>query len=61
MFILYFQEVLVGLVAATVFKTVVRNDKSSAGGFDSHALPFMLGLQGCVRGCFYAKKSLRCD
>ena len=38
---MYFQEVLVGLVAATVFKTVVRNDKSSAGGFDSHALPFL--------------------
>ena len=35
-----FREVRASLVAVTVFKTVVRDDKSLAGGFDSHALPF---------------------
>ena len=32
-------EVLVRLVAATVFKTAVRCVKRIVGGFDSHALP----------------------
>ena len=36
------REVRADLVAVAVFKTVVRNDISFAGGFDSHALPLSI-------------------
>ena len=39
-FSFHHQEVRAGRVAAAVFKTVVRSGERSAGGFDSHALPF---------------------